>query len=98
MLRFCSGGDQFRDLHAPQKALFAPHSTLTVLFKPPLGGCGVAVGLPASAAGVVPAAVADKAYHILQRIPQKYADLMGKFLLQTETVRKLFQQHLTIRL
>ena len=42
------------------------------LVKVLLGGGGVAVGLPAPAAGKALAPVADEAHHILQRIAQKY--------------------------
>lgn len=48
------------------------------LVKVLLGGGGVAVGLPASAAGKALAPVADKALHIFQRIAQKYPDLVGE--------------------
>mgnify|MGYP000169942468 CR=1 FL=1 len=43
-----------------------------------LGGTGITIGFPAAAAGEVAARIFDKAHHIVERIAQKYADLMGE--------------------
>ena len=62
---------------------FAAH---LVFFKDAPGGLFVAVDLPAAHALVIARPIADKAQHILRRIAQKQADLMGEFPLAPEPV------------
>ena len=57
-----------------------------------LGGTGVTIGFPAAAAGEVAARIFDKAHHIVKRIAQKYADLMGEISLAAEPAGQLPQK------
>ena len=66
--------------------------TLVQLSKMPLGSTGVTIGFPAAAAGEVAARIFDKAHHIVKRIAQKYADLMGKIGLAAEPAGQLLQK------
>ena len=64
------------------------------------GGGGVAVGLPATAAGKALAPVPDKAHHVLQRIAQKYPDLVGeihRFRSAAQPQAELIQQGAAVR-
>ncbi len=65
--------------------------TAAVALEAPAGRLGIAIALPAAAEGVVPALMADESLHVIQRIAQKDADLVGKFLLQTEAGGQLPQ-------
>ncbi|CAN4039685.1 DUF1934 domain-containing protein, partial [Dysosmobacter welbionis] len=87
--------DQLRDGRALPELLTAGGSAAAVLIETLLCRLRVAVGLPVSAAGVVPAPVPDEAHHILQGVAQKDADLMGEFPLQAQPPGKLPQQLLT---
>ena len=58
----------------------------------PLGGTGITIGFPAAAAGEVAARIFDKAHHIVERIAQKYADLMGEISLAAEPAGQLPQK------
>ena len=62
---------------------FAAH---LVFLKDISGGLFVAVDLPAAHAFVIARPIADKTQHILRRIAQKQADLMGEFPLAPEPV------------
>ena len=65
-----------------------------------LGGGGVAIGLPAPAAGKALAPVPDKAHHILQRIAQKYPDLVGEIRRLRRAAQpqaELVQQRVAVR-
>lgn len=66
--------------------------TLVQLSKMPLGGTGITIGFPAAAAGEVAARIFDKAHHIVERIAQKYADLMGEISLAAEPAGQLPQK------
>ena len=61
---------------------FAAH---LVFFKDVFGGLFVAVDLPEAHALVITRPIADEAQHILRRIAQKQADLMGEFPLAPES-------------
>lgn len=65
--------------------------TAAVALEAPAGRLGIAIALPAAAEGVVPALMADEPLHVIQRIAQKDANLVGKFLLQTEAGGQLPQ-------
>lgn len=86
------GEDQLRKIRPPLVAAFAQRRAPAIGVKTGRGSRGVTVGLPAAAAGIVPAAVFNEAHHILQRVPQKYADFMGKRPFPAETAAQLFQQ------
>ena len=66
------------------------------LVKVLLGGGGVAVGFPASAAGKALAPVADKALHVLQRIAQKYPDLVGEIRRIADVLSYLYFKELNV--
>ena len=63
------------------------------LVKVALGGVGVPVGLPAAAAGEVPALVADEADDVGQGVTQEHPDLVGEAV-PAQPVGQLVQQGL----
>ena len=69
---------------------------LVQLGKMARGGIGVAVSLPAAAAGEIAALIFDKAHHIGERITKKHADLMGKIGFAAQPPGQLPQHTVTI--
>ena len=69
---------------------------LVQLGKMTCGGIGVAVSLPAAAAGEIAALIFDKAHHIGERITKKHADLMGKIGFAAQPPGQLLQHTVTI--
>ena len=57
----------------------------------------IAIGFPKSTAGKILPMVFDKSNDILERVAQKYADLMGKLRLCLQTVSKMCQQTIQVR-
>lgn len=87
-----SGGDQLHNCRPVLIAFSARRCTPAAAVKQGLCRYGIAICLPAAAAGVILTMIFNEAHYIFQRITKEHSDLMRKFSPQAKAAVQLLQQ------